>query len=248
MQTGNAKPHPVQEFLESPIGTYLVMGTFSLLAAGIMFLVGGSLAEVSGQEGQLLGFTFKAGGSFGGFIIVLWLSFYLMDRLKRSQQSPGGAAPAATLDLGKPVTKDQLDYQDVGLAIDRLVQLLRPRHPDLVVAIDKGGAIIGGVLAKRLGIPLRYLYRPPAGGGFSPGYDVTELQGQTVLLVDDCSRTGRTLDQAVALVQSHHRIKGLITAVALYTLPGRRGQETRTIPDCHALQTNRVDIKMPWDA
>lgn len=70
--------------LESPVIAYLIIGSFSLLAAGLMFLIGGSLAEVSGQEGSFLGFGFRAGGAFGGFVIVFWISLTILERLRRA--------------------------------------------------------------------------------------------------------------------------------------------------------------------
>ncbi len=68
--------------LESPMISYLVIGFFSLLAAGIMFLIGGSFAQVANQQGNFLGFTFQAGGAFAGFILVFWLSLKTVERLR----------------------------------------------------------------------------------------------------------------------------------------------------------------------
>ena len=107
------------------------------------------------------------------------------------------------LDPEEPVTRDEMEYKDVQLATTRLVELLRLRRPDLVLAVDKGGSIIGGILAKQLDIPIRHLYRLANRVGFSSGYDVSELKNKVVVLVDDCSRTGRTLGQAVSHVRSH---------------------------------------------
>ena len=151
------------------------------------------------------------------------------------------------LDPEEPVTRDEMEYKDVQLATTRLVELLRLRRPDLVLAVDKGGSIIGGILAKQLDIPIRHLYRLANRVGFSSGYDVSELKNKVVVLVDDCSRTGRTLGQAVSHVRSHPELEELVIVVALFTKPGRRGQDSRTIPDYYAYQTNRVDIRMPWD-
>ena len=183
-------------------------------------------------------------GIIAGLIAIAGLVWALARRLlvpyvKRRFYDP--------LDPAKPVMRDAMEYKDVQLAITRLVDLLHPRRPDVVLGVDRGGAIIGGILAKQLGIPFRHLYLLGDGGGFAPGYDVSELKNKVVVLVDDCSRTGRTLDQAVACVRSHQGLKELITVVALFTPPARRGRESRTIPDYYAYHTDRANIKMPWD-
>lgn len=74
----------MRKTLESPIVSYLIIGTFSLFAAGIMFLIGGSFAQVSNQAGNFLGFTFQAGGAFAGFVLVFWLSLKTVERLRQS--------------------------------------------------------------------------------------------------------------------------------------------------------------------
>ena len=183
-------------------------------------------------------------GIIAGFIAIVGLVWALVRRLFVPYLKTRFYDP---LDPEKPVTTDEMEYKDVQLAITRLVDLLRPRRPDIVLGVDRGGAITGGILAKQLGIPIRHLYRLADGEGFSSGYDVSELKNKVVVLVDDCSRTGRTLSQAVTYVRSHPGLKEFITVVALFTPPARRGRESRTIPDYYAYHTNRVDIKMPWD-
>lgn len=70
--------------LDNPVVTYLIIGSFSLFAAWLMFQIGGSLAEVSGQQDSVLGLGFKAGGAFGGFIIVFWLSQRVLKELRET--------------------------------------------------------------------------------------------------------------------------------------------------------------------
>jgi hypothetical protein len=86
------------DFLERPIGSNIVIFGLSLLAAVILFQFGSSAAEVTGQEGTFLGFTFKAGGALAGFIIIYVLSSNRLDKLRKSyEQDPLGVLQMVTL-------------------------------------------------------------------------------------------------------------------------------------------------------
>lgn len=59
-------------FLDSPIGRYLIVSVVSLIAAVLLFILGGSLAEITGN--QFLGFGVKAAGPIAGFLIIFLMS------------------------------------------------------------------------------------------------------------------------------------------------------------------------------
>lgn len=60
--------------LKDPIIIYAIVSAISLIIAILMFKLGDSLAEVTGNEDTLYGIGFKASGLLGGFIIIFWLS------------------------------------------------------------------------------------------------------------------------------------------------------------------------------
>lgn len=64
----------IYKFLEHPTIMYLLIGVVSIFASVILFKVGGSLAEITGQENTIVGFGFKAGGAVGGFLLIFWTS------------------------------------------------------------------------------------------------------------------------------------------------------------------------------
>ena len=68
--------------LEHHMVQYLIVGFFGVFAAYLFFQIGGSLAEVTGQEKSLFGVSFKAGGGFGGFLLVFLLSAPVIARLR----------------------------------------------------------------------------------------------------------------------------------------------------------------------
>jgi hypothetical protein len=67
--------------LDHPVINYLIIITSSLFVALICFFLGGSLAEVSGNQRNML--TYKASGALAGFIIVFFLSQWALAKLRR---------------------------------------------------------------------------------------------------------------------------------------------------------------------
>ena len=61
---------------------YLISIGVSLLCAFLLFRLGGSFAEITGEEKSVIGMTFKAGGAVAGFIIIFWLSYIVMLRFE----------------------------------------------------------------------------------------------------------------------------------------------------------------------
>lgn len=60
--------------LDHPLLSYFVICGASLTCAFALFQIGGSLAELTGNEDSALGFGFKAGGGIAGFILIFVLS------------------------------------------------------------------------------------------------------------------------------------------------------------------------------
>jgi uncharacterized protein len=112
-----------------------------------------------------------------------------------SRTHPNGA----TSDAGKR----RLDFDEIAA---RLAALELP-DADLVVGIASGGTVPAGLVAYRLGVPLTLLrinYRAPDNTPQRPKPELlspTALpRGQRILLVDDVSVTGATLDLARELL------------------------------------------------
>jgi len=72
--------------LNNPVVSYLIISLISLLCAVALFNLGGSLAEVTGNEKSLMGLSFKAGGAVAGFIIIFWLSQIVIIKLHNNFQ------------------------------------------------------------------------------------------------------------------------------------------------------------------
>jgi len=69
--------------IERPIITYVIIFFLSIVAALLFFLIGGSVAEISGQADTFLGLSIKAGGAIAGFVIIFLLSLRVIERLNK---------------------------------------------------------------------------------------------------------------------------------------------------------------------
>ena len=72
--------------LEHHMVQYLTIGFFGVFAAILLFWVGGSLAEVTGNEKSVAGVSFKAGGVFAGFLLVFFASTPIIKGLRRLEE------------------------------------------------------------------------------------------------------------------------------------------------------------------
>jgi adenine phosphoribosyltransferase len=124
----------------------------------------------------------------------------------------------------------------LSACVDRLAAWSRERQPELVIAPEARGLILGGALAQALGVGLsaaRKLGRLPGdtvGESYDLEYgtDTIELhadavrRGQKVLVHDDLLATGGT---ALALCRLVERLGGVVVGLAfvveLTFLPGR---------------------------
>jgi pyrimidine operon attenuation protein / uracil phosphoribosyltransferase len=140
----------------------------------------------------------------------------------------------------------RIDEKEIRSAIDRLIAAIAERHPDttrlLVLGIANGGIL----LAKRLGAKLRAtnvgtldisFHRDDIGSNpipkeFAPTVIPTDVNGATVLLVDDVLFSGRTVKAALDELFDH----GRPTTVELAVLVDRRGRRLPVAADYCGLQ------------
>jgi hypoxanthine phosphoribosyltransferase len=186
-------------------------------------------------------------GIIAGFITIVGAIIalgkkYFIPYLRKKIDEP--------LDPSQPINKDALEYKDIRNAITLLVDKLRPKNPDVILGIDRGGAIVGGILAKHFGVPIHLLHRSDSKEGFCSYFDSSEVDGKVVALVDDASRTGRSIEKAKNYVKNQFSPQNLMVAVVLLTKTEYLRHKDITaakLVDCYAYFTSRSDIKLPWD-
>jgi adenine phosphoribosyltransferase len=138
--------------------------------------------------------------------------------------------------LFRDITPMLADAEGFSLAVGALESMSRPFRPDLVVAIEARGFILGAPAALRLGcgfapirkpgkLPYRTRRRTYA---LEYGTDTQEIHedavrsGQRVVLIDDVLATGGTLSGAVELIRETGGIvAGCVVLVELAALRGR---------------------------
>lgn len=129
------------------------------------------------------------------------------------------------------------DAEGLRLTIDRLVELYKDAKIDKVAALEARGFIIGGAVAKELGvgfIPIRKKGKLP-GRTIEQDYELEygtatmELHddaleaGETVLLLDDLIATGGTAEAGIKLAE---RLGAQVTHAAfIIDLPDLKGRE-----------------------
>ena len=147
--------------------------------------------------------------------------------------------------------REVLEWADVGLAARDLAQRIHDSDfaPEIVVAIARGGLLVGGVLAYALGVKSCgsinvELYTGvdttlPEPQLLPPHLDGTSLHGKRVLLADDVSQSGLTLRLAVDILQ---RMGADVRTACFYTKP-----QTVFVPDYSWRETDKW-IVFPWSA
>lgn len=133
------------------------------------------------------------------------------------------------------------------VAIELLVERLRPQRLDHVVAIESRGFLLGGPLALALGVPLQLVRKPgklpwktdAVSYALEYGEGTLELhrdalgQGDRVALVDDVLATGGTAAAAVTLVQ--RQAAQVVEAAFLIELAALGGRRQLGATPCSAL-------------
>jgi len=141
-----------------------------------------------------------------------------------------------------------LEFGDASRDLAREV-LASGFEPEVVVAIARGGLLLAGSIAYALGVKscgaLNVEFYTGVGERLTdpvvlpPMLDEQSLAGKRVLLVDDVSDSGRTLDMVVQLLKG----SGVdVRSIVLYTKPG-----TVHEPDYTWRRTPHW-ITFPWSA
>ncbi|MFD1721707.1 phosphoribosyltransferase [Amnibacterium endophyticum] len=152
--------------------------------------------------------------------------------------------------MSEPV-REVLPWGEVGTATRELAQRIADDgfEPEVVIAIARGGLLVGGALAYALGVKSCgsvnvELYTGvdetlPEPLVLPPHLDGASLAGKRVLLADDVSQSGLTLRLAVGILT---RMGAEVRSACFYTKP-----QTVFEPDWSWRSTDRW-IVFPWSA
>jgi hypoxanthine phosphoribosyltransferase len=158
-------------------------------------------------------------------------------------------------DPKKVVQGSNLSIVDVQRAMERMTEDAREFQPNHIVAINRGGAIVGGWLAKQLGhkAPIVVIVNsdePPQRRVIpqSP-HDIT-LSGK-VYLVDDAQRKGEHMRETTEYLMAKHPNLQVRRAVLLQMSIPHKGPETvafrGTRSEFNGFMTHDANVLLPWD-
>jgi hypoxanthine phosphoribosyltransferase len=155
----------------------------------------------------------------------------------------------------KPIKTNDLSMVDVYKAMQRLVEDARTYNPNHIIAINRGGAIVGGWLAKRIGLEAPIIY--VVNSDEPPGKRVMPQLGRTIglsgriYLVDDAQRKGEHMREAVKYLQLRYPEIQIRRAVLLQMRVPHTGPEFitfRATPcDFAGFFTYDATVVLPWD-
>jgi hypothetical protein len=137
----------------------------------------------------------------------------------------------------------EIDWAAFGdLARDLAARIAARYQPEVVLGIAKGGIFVGSAVASALpaefhAIRVEQRSRDRAGAS-KPLQRLPDVKGKRVLVVDDVTNTGRTLDKARALARKAKARE--VQAAVLVVRPGGAR------PEWYAVETGELVI-FGWD-
>lgn len=155
----------------------------------------------------------------------------------------------------KAVQGSNLSVVDVSRAMQRMVEDASEYQPDYIIGINRGGAIVGGWLAKQLkrDAPIIFVVNSDE----SPGKRVTPhlsrgavLSGK-VYLVDDAQRKGEHMREAANHLMTKYPGIQIRRAVLLQMSVPHQGPESKAFRNTRCeftgFTTSDANVVLPWD-
>lgn len=116
-------------------------------------------------------------------------------------------------------------------------------RPDRIVALARGGAILGVCLSHRINVPVTIVaYSSKKGKGDDRNHDnqLPEIEGENILIVDDLTDSGHSMAEVSAFYATGHKVK---TA----TMYAKEGAVIQSDYFWHFLPKNSPFIHFPWE-
>lgn len=156
------------------------------------------------------------------------------------------------------VTKDRLSFEDAKLGIDILSEDALRYKPDFIFGINRGGAIVGGMIAKKQKKSLVYILevnfdkdRKKRVIEHRLGDDIPIQSRIKILLVDDAFRVGGHMSLAsdyLKLKYPNAEIRRVVLLEIKFSTIGPEISARKPVPiECSAFFTHDGRVKSPWD-
>lgn len=142
----------------------------------------------------------------------------------------------------KSLVKRPFTYRQVIVGLSHLTEVSRSFNPDILVGINRGGAIIGGMVGKRLKkwvfiIEIKHDFDGPIGLSI----DKKKLEGKRVILIDDRIHTGLNLRRARSFIID----QGAEVQVLVFARP--ENWHEQLYPNDYAFEVSSPSLPFPWE-
>lgn len=117
-------------------------------------------------------------------------------------------------------------------------------RPNRIVALARGGAVLGVVLSHKLNVPVTIVsYSSKKGKGDDRNHDnaLPEIDGENVLIVDDLTDSGHSMAEVSAWYSTDDR------SVRTATMYAKEGAVFQSNYFWHWLPKNSPFIHFPWE-
>lgn len=145
------------------------------------------------------------------------------------------------------VSHHNLEKNVANEAIFRLSSHLQKLKPDYIVGVNRGGTMIGAFVSLGLGIKSKNFIRCLVSrkGKYKATCGAKHLSG-TVVVLDDISRSGRTLQAAVdEIARKNPNINTIYSAVLITTLNDKNIPMFKEL-DYFSFATQDNNMYLPW--
>ena len=181
------------------------------------------------------GFIVSLVSFFGGSLTIIGTAFGVSRWLKNKR-------PFYYLAKSRDkVVKSPFSYHDVHGGISFLVERARAYDPDTIVGINRGGAIVGGILGKHLIEFVRIIeVKRDSEEPIFCGFD-EDLANKKVLLIDDRVTQGKNLSKAYDYIAKRAAdVRCMVFAFVETETPKRS-------PNDYAYKVISREIPLPWE-
>jgi hypoxanthine phosphoribosyltransferase len=157
------------------------------------------------------------------------------------------------------VAKERLSFEDVKAGIEILVEDALRFKPDYIFGINRGGAIVGGMMAKKLKKPLVYILEVNFDKDTEKRVvehrihdDIPSQNQMKILLTDDAFRAGEHMSAASNYLKQKYpnaEIRRVVLLEIKFSIVGPESSERNLVPvERHAFFTYDGRVKNAWDA
>lgn len=188
------------------------------------------------------------------FAITLCIYFLILNyKKKQVNRCPDPKQTEANIALNnfdfispKEVQSDGvLPVSSALVGVISLEVFARKKKPKYIIGVNRGGWLLSTYLAHRLNIDRNHLLRFDSDKGvIIDDVKYIKLESQDVLLVDDISRTGKSIEKAIEYLKSNFSDCNISITVLVIC----DKNSSREYVDFYPYYTYYPDVQLPWSS